>query len=174
MCQKTKPARAFRDAGLHVDRRVKISRFLPELLRRCHLTGIALQNCQPADRVRQIERRSSRLAAIKTQSFVIAGFGQFRVSRFPANVSHMPHGVRQSQRVALRAVQPGRFFIVLEGRVGAMLISLNLSQSGERPRQFRSDPGRATEIDSLDQVPLGIVKSMLSSSLKRLPQKFVG
>jgi len=55
-----------------------------------------------------------------------------------------------------------------------MQISLNLPQSGERPRQFRSDPGRTTEIDSLDQVPLGIVKSMLSPRLKRLPQEFVG
>jgi len=104
MCQKTKPARTFRDAGLHVDRRVKISRFFPQLSRRCGLTGIALQNCQPADRIRQIERRSFRMAAIKTQSFVITGLGKFRASRFPVNVSHMPHGVRQSQRVALRAV----------------------------------------------------------------------
>jgi hypothetical protein len=55
-----------------------------------------------------------------------------------------------------------------------MHIPLNLPESGERPRQVHSHSSRATDIDSLDQVPLGIVKSMLSSSLKRLPQKFVG
>ncbi|MGA9416418.1 MAG: hypothetical protein WBV60_17165, partial [Terriglobales bacterium] len=66
------------------------------------------------------------------------------------------------------------FFVMLERRVGAMQVTLNLPQSGERPRQISSDPSITTLGNSFNQVLLGVRKPMLSSRLKSLLYKLFG
>ena len=148
--QQRQPPIAFRDASLHIDGCVKISRFLPQRPCRLGVGGIALQNCQAANRIRQIEWRSFRVTPIDTQGFVITGPSQIWTSGFAMNVSHVSHCVRQPQRIALNAVQSNRFLVTMEGSFAAMPIPLDLSQSGERASQFGTGTIRATDTDRLD------------------------
>jgi hypothetical protein len=49
-----------------------------------------------------------------------------------------------------------------------MQIALNLSQSGERPRQFARKSCRTGDGDRLNQIPLCLLKPMFSSRLTSL------
>ena len=60
-----------------------------------------------------------------------------------------------------------------ERSVAVAQISLNLSQVSECPRQFSADARRATKSDSLDQIPFGVVKAMITTRLKSLSQKLL-
>ena len=105
---------------------------------------------------------------------MVAGFGKFHTSLILVNVPQMPNRVSQPERIALCAVELGSFLIVLSRRIAATQIPLDLPQARERLGQFNSDVSLTTEVDSLDQVPSGIVQPILSSRLKSLPQEFVG
>jgi len=75
--------------------------------------------------------------------------------------------------IALRAIDGDSLFVKLPRGIQVMQVTLNLTQSCECCRQFQLVVSRATYINSLDQIMLGILKPTLSSCLKGLRQQFI-
>jgi hypothetical protein len=90
------------------------------------------------------------------------------------NIAEMPKRVSELAIVTLRAIEGGSLFVMLPRGVQVMQVSLNLTQGCERCRQFHLDISLATQIDSVDQITLGVLKPAFSSRLKGLREQFIG
>jgi hypothetical protein len=102
LLRKRQPPRTLGYPRFNVDRRVKVSGFLPKRFRFLGLAGIELENRQSANGVGQIQRRSSLITAVDTQGLVITGLGQPSASLMPVNVAYMPNRMSQFESVARR------------------------------------------------------------------------
>ncbi len=97
--QSSEPRRAFGYALSHIDRRVEVPCFLPQPSRLFRLSRVLFEYRQRSNRVREIERGSSLVAAIKCDRLAVAPFGHFHATRILMDVTQMSHRVRQCERV---------------------------------------------------------------------------
>jgi hypothetical protein len=80
----------------------------------------------------------------------------------------MANRMSQFQRISLRAVESDGLFIMQEGRVTATPIPRNLSQSCERPSQFRSATILTTDFDCFDKIAFRVGEPILAACLLSL------
>ncbi len=105
----------FDHAGQHVDLRVEIFRFLPQLIGIINISGIVLEQGQRAERVREFEWRSFGMRAVNLERFAEERFGFGGAFRVLVNIAEVAEGVGEFERVAAIAVDGGGFLVGAEG-----------------------------------------------------------
>jgi len=68
------------DTFLHIDGRIEIASFRPQLLRLCGMAGIVFQQGQSSDRICQLELRSLFVTAVNLVGLAVVRFGEVRTS----------------------------------------------------------------------------------------------
>lgn len=114
------------------------------------------------------------MASVDGKSFVVARLSQLRMTVFPMDVGHMPNCMRQSRSIARCAVDCDRFLVAPQGRVAVAHVSLDLTETGQRPGQLGRCAGFAIKIHCLDQIRSCVGEPILSSRVKGQLQQFVG
>lgn len=114
------------------------------------------------------------MASINSKSFLVAGLGQLRMTVFSLDVGHMPNGVRQSRSIARCTIDGDRFLVTPQGRVAMAHVTVNLTETSQRPGKIDGRLGFAIKTHCLDQMCSCIGQSVLSSRLKSQVQQFVG
>jgi hypothetical protein len=83
---------ALLDSGFNADGAIQGSRFLPVRSRL-----FPSQDCQAANGVSQVERRTVLVLAIETQCLKVAIFRQVRAALFVIDIAKMPDGMGEKQ-----------------------------------------------------------------------------
>ncbi len=103
------------------------------------------------------------MPAIDRERFVIAGLREFRAARILVDVTEMPNGVGKCERVAIFAANGDGFFVKRPRSVAVPQVSFDLAESLECLDQFVAHASLATECHGLDEIPVRIGHSILSS-----------
>ena len=171
LSQQRELGRASRDAFRHVDCRIEIPGFFPKQSRLFSFARFPFEYGHAPNGVRRVERGGFRVAAIESESFVIAGRGQFGASLLVTNIAQVADGVCQSERFTLLAIDGNGFLIVLPCGITFTEVPLDLSQTSEDLRQLGPAAIPPQNANGLGRIPFGVGKPILSSRPLGLSQQ---
>ncbi len=154
---------AFGYARSDIPCRVKLPGFLPQPSGFFHLSRLGFENREGPNRVGEIERRCSLLAAIERERLQVTGLGSFGTACILMDVPQMPHRVCQCERVPFFATNGDGFLVQWLRRIVTPQVSLDLAEPLECLQQFASRASLTTERHSFDEIAMRIRQAMLSS-----------
>ena len=157
--------RALRDASLDIGRGVKVASLKPQHFRLFDMSRIVLENGQAANRICQIELRRMFMLAVKVEGLVIAAFRERPIALMAMDISNVPDGMRNSERIALRAINGYSFFIIAESCLVIVQVPFDLTEGRKRSCEFDTDVGFVTQVDGLDEVAPGVLQSFVFACL---------
>jgi hypothetical protein len=117
------------------------------------------------NRIRQIERRRSLMAAIEGERLQVARLCQLQTPRILMDLAQMSNHVSQDKRIASLTGEVYRLLVQRARGSTSPKVSLNLAKSLERLYQLPQRPRLATHRDRFGQISLGIGQSILSARM---------
>ena len=103
------------------------------------------------------------MGAINCERFLIARFGQFHAARVLVNVTQMPDGVCERERVAINPADGDRLIIELPRGIAIPHVALDLAESFEGLCQFALSACVTAESDRVGKIQMSDGQTILSS-----------
>ena len=155
----------FDHAGQHVDLRVEIFRFLPQLIGIINISGIVLEQGQRAERVREFEWRSFGMRAVNLERFAEERFGFGGAFRVLVNIAEVAEGVGEFERVAAIAVDGGGFFVGAEGDFPVAQVAFAAGPESDGARGGSRIVGLFGEGHGGERVTTGVGEALFAAGL---------
>jgi hypothetical protein len=173
--QLTQVLRALGHTRPHVHGEIQVSCFSPQEDGLLDFSHALSQDGERPNCVGQIERWCRvPVAPVEREHFHVTRLGEFQTARILMEVAEMTNRVCQPEIVTLATVQGDRFFVQRSGCIATIEVSLDLTESHERPGQLPRDASVATEVDCLYQISMGIEQAVLTPSAGGLLNEFQG
>jgi hypothetical protein len=144
---------------------------LPQLRRPIPLQ--LLQERRPAERVREIERIRARLAAVESQTLVVAPLRLLVVARVPIDIAEMANRVRELERSVRRTKEGHCLLIGSRAGMRPMDRPLDLSQFPERTGQGERVGPLAERGNGAGEQVVGGLEQLLTLRAKSLRDELI-